>query len=200
MFAGAHNSRMVGKKREKVRDEDVTGLKYFDKLQPLLKRLHDVGCRRDKAGNRKLHVDEYCLRVVLFLFNPVVRSLRAIQQASELPKVQRKLGCLRASLGSLSEATDVFDPERLKQNHRRTGRATSARCQRSTTERLAARHHARRRHAFEGSARAGSGGTRRFAGGEGQSQVAFAYAVRSAARRAGSHRPDGRKCGREPTR
>ena len=37
---------MAGKKREKVRDEDVTGLKYFDKLQPLLKRLHEVGCQR----------------------------------------------------------------------------------------------------------------------------------------------------------
>jgi len=106
---------MAGKKREKVRDEDVTGLKYFDKLQPLLKRLHGVGCHRDKAGNRKLHMDEYCMLVLLFLFNPVVRSLRAIQQASELRKVQRKLGCLRASLGSLSEATDVFDPERLKE-------------------------------------------------------------------------------------
>jgi hypothetical protein len=106
---------MAGKKREKVRDEDVTGLKYFDKLQPLLKRLHEVGCGRDKAGNRKLHMDEYCMLVLLFLFNPVVRSLRAIQQASELRKVQRKLGCLRASLGSLSESTDVFDPERLKE-------------------------------------------------------------------------------------
>lgn len=30
-------------------------------------------------------------------------------------KVQRKLGCLRASLGSLSEATEVFQPERLKE-------------------------------------------------------------------------------------
>lgn len=106
---------MAGKKREKVRDEDVTGLKYFDKLQPLLKRLHEVGCQRDKAGNRKLHMDEYCMLVLLYLFNPVVRSLRAIQQASELRKVQRKLGCLRASLGSLSEATDVFEPERLKE-------------------------------------------------------------------------------------
>jgi hypothetical protein len=106
---------MAGKKREKVRDEDVTGLKYFDKLQPLLKRLHEVGCQRDKAGNRKLHMDEYCMLVLLFLFNPVARSLRAIQQASELRKVQRKLGCLRASLGSLSESTDVFDPERLKE-------------------------------------------------------------------------------------
>ena len=106
---------MAGKKRQKVRDEDVTGLKYFDKLQPLLKRLHDVGCQRDKAGNRKLHMDQYCMLVLLMLFNPVVRSLRAIQQASELRKVQRKLGCLRASLGSLSEATDVFEPKRLKE-------------------------------------------------------------------------------------
>lgn len=106
---------MAGKKREKVRDEDITGLKYFDKLQPLLRRLHDVGCQRDKAGNRKLHMDEYCLLVLLFLFNPVARSLRALQQASELRKVQRKLGCLRASLGSLSESTDVFDSERLRE-------------------------------------------------------------------------------------
>jgi hypothetical protein len=106
---------MAGEKREWVREADVKGLKYFDKLAPLLLRLHDVGCERDKAGNRKLHMDEYCLLVLLFLFNPVVRSLRAIQQASELRKVQHKLGCLRASLGSLSEATDVFDPERLKE-------------------------------------------------------------------------------------
>lgn len=106
---------MAGKKREDVREEDVTGLKYFDKLAPLLARLHDVGCQRDKAGNRRLHFDQYCMLVLLFLFNPVVRSLRAIQQACQLRKVQRKLGCLRASLGSLSEATEVFQPERLKE-------------------------------------------------------------------------------------
>lgn len=106
---------MAGKKRDDVREEDVTGLKYFDKLAPLLARLHDVGCGRDKAGNRKLHFDQYCMLVLLFLFNPVVRSLRAIQQASQLRKVQRKLGCLRTSLGSLSEAKQVFQPERLKE-------------------------------------------------------------------------------------
>jgi len=106
---------MAGRRREDVREEDVTGLKYFDKLAPLLARLHDVGCQRDTAGNRKLHYDQYCLLVLLFFFNPVVRSLRAIEQASELRKVQRKLGCQRASLGSLSEATEVFEPERLKE-------------------------------------------------------------------------------------
>jgi len=106
---------MAGKKREDVREEDVTGLKYFDKLAPLLARLHDVGCQRDKAGNRDLHFDQYCLLVLLFLFNPAITSLRSVQQASTLRKVQRKLGCLRASLGSLSEATEVFRPQRLQE-------------------------------------------------------------------------------------
>ena len=106
---------MAGKKREEVREKDITGLKYFDKLMPLLERLHEVGCERDKAGNRTLHFDQYCSLLLLFFFNPVVQSLRGIRQASELEKVQRKLGCQRASLGSLSEARQVFDPEKLKE-------------------------------------------------------------------------------------
>ena len=104
---------MAGKKKDKIESGDITGLKYFDKLAPLLERLHDDGCERDRAGNRQLHYDEYCLLILLYLFNPVVTSLRGIQQASELEKVQRKLGCPRAALGSLSEAATVFDPERL---------------------------------------------------------------------------------------
>lgn len=106
---------MAGKQRDKVRERDITGLKYFQQLLPLFDRLHAVGCQRDKAGNRELFMDEYCVLILLFLFNPVVTSLRALQQASELKKVQRKLGCPRASLGSLSEATQVFDPAPLRE-------------------------------------------------------------------------------------
>jgi hypothetical protein len=106
---------MAGRKRPKVREKDLLALKYFDKLAPLLARLHDDACARDKAGNRKLHYDQYCMLVLLFLFNPIVSSLRAIVQASELRKVQRRLGCSRASLGSLAEASRVFDAQRLKQ-------------------------------------------------------------------------------------
>jgi hypothetical protein len=95
-------------------EQDLVGLKYFDRLVPLLARLHDVGCARDRAGNRELHYDHYCLLVLLALFNPALRSLRALQQASTLRKVQRRLGCPRAALGSLSEAVDVFDPTRLE--------------------------------------------------------------------------------------
>lgn len=105
---------MASKKR-KIKESDVTGLKFFDKLAPLLERLHDVGCLRDRAGNRTLHFDQYCMLILLYLFNPIVTSLRGIQQASELKNVQRKLGCARASLGSLSEAASVFDAECLQQ-------------------------------------------------------------------------------------
>lgn len=106
---------MAQRSRRKVSEADIVGLKYFDRLLPLLERLHDVGTESDKAGNRKLFFDNYCAYLLLFFFNPIVTSLRAIQQASELKKVQKKLGCLRSSLGSLSEATQVFDPEPLKQ-------------------------------------------------------------------------------------
>ena len=100
---------------KKIQAKDITGLKYFDKLAPLLERLHEDGCQRDQANNRKLHYDQYCMLTLLYLFNPIVTSLRGVQQASELKKVQRKLGCARASLGSLSEATSVFDADRLKE-------------------------------------------------------------------------------------
>ena len=106
---------MAGKRRKKIREPEITGLKYFKKLLPLLERLHDDGCARDKAGNRSLHFDQYCTLILLYLFNPVVTSLRGLQQASELGKVQKKLGCPRTSLGSFSEAATVFDPERLKE-------------------------------------------------------------------------------------
>lgn len=98
---------------EPLKSRDIRGVKYVERLLPMLDALHEVGCDRDRAGNRRLHYDQYCMLVLLSLFNPVVRSLRAIQQVSELRNVQRKLGCSRAALGSLSEAVEVFDPGRL---------------------------------------------------------------------------------------
>jgi len=97
-----------------IRERDVQGIKYLDRVLPLLKRLRLAGCERDKAGNRDLHMDQYCALILLFMFSPVVDSLRSIQRVSELRKVQRLLGCGRASLGSLSESVRVFDPELLQ--------------------------------------------------------------------------------------
>ena len=102
-------------KQPEIRERDIVGLKFLQKLLPLLDRLHGVGCARDTAGNRNLFFDQYCLLHLLYFFNPVVTSLRGLQQASELKKVQRLLGCPRTSLGSLSEAATVFDPSGLKE-------------------------------------------------------------------------------------
>jgi hypothetical protein len=106
---------MAGLRREPVRQADLRGFKYFQLLMPLLERLHEVGSFRDKAGSRQLFFDQYAVLLLLYFFNPVITSLRGLQQASGLDKVQRLLGIRRVSLGSLSEATGVFEAAALRQ-------------------------------------------------------------------------------------
>ena len=105
---------MAREPKPKIKEEDLHGFKHFKLLVPLLERLHQDACRRDRAGNRKLHFDQYVALILLYFFNPIVTSLRGIQQTSELRKVQHILGCPRAALGSLSEAARVFDADLLR--------------------------------------------------------------------------------------
>ena len=104
---------MANHRRPEIHAADLRGLKYFNILGPLLDRLHDEATQDDKAKNRKLFFDQYASLLLLYFFNPIVTSLRGIQQASQLDKVQKLLGCQRAALGSLSEASRVFDAEAL---------------------------------------------------------------------------------------
>lgn len=101
------------KTRKKVKESDLKGLRNLQAIAKLLKPLHKIGTERDKAGQRDLHMDQYCLLVLMWLYNPIVDSLRGLQQTSELEKVQKRLGVKRASLGSLSESVTIFDPEPL---------------------------------------------------------------------------------------
>jgi hypothetical protein len=105
---------MAPPRKDEIEEKDLHGFKHFKLLMPVLEKLHDDGCRRDKAGNRVLHYDQYAALILLYFFNPIVTSLRGIQQTSQLEKVQRLLGCPRAALGSLSEAAHVFDPDLLR--------------------------------------------------------------------------------------
>src|SRR5271156_2110398 len=113
MAAGLWGQLMAAKRTAPIKEKDLKGLKYFKLLGPLLDHLHDDASARDRAGNRHLFYDQYACLLLLFFFNPIVKSLRAIQQASTLDKVQRLFGCPRVSRGSLSEASCVFDPELL---------------------------------------------------------------------------------------
>jgi hypothetical protein len=58
----------------------------------LLEKLHDTACARDRAHNRVLHMDQHAL-LLLWMFNPICSSLRALQQASMLAKVRRSWAC-----------------------------------------------------------------------------------------------------------
>jgi len=105
---------MAGPCKPEITEKDLHGFKHFRLLMPVLESLRDNACARDKAGNRTLHFDQYAALILLYFFNPIVTSLRGIQQTSELAKVQKLLGCSRASLGSLSEAARVFDADLLR--------------------------------------------------------------------------------------
>jgi hypothetical protein len=105
---------MARSKKPKVTDENLQGFKYLKLLGPLLESLHDAGTQRDRAGNRKLHFDQLAALELLYFFSPALTSLRAMQQASELEKVQKTIGSGRISLGSLSEAARVFDAELIE--------------------------------------------------------------------------------------
>ena len=90
-------------------EETLQGFKYFRLLGPLFDHLHLAATERDRAGNRQLFYDQYASLLLLYFFNPVVTSLRGLQQTTTLAKVQERLGVHPTSLSGLSEAAYVFD-------------------------------------------------------------------------------------------
>jgi hypothetical protein len=109
-FVGEATDEIVG-----IGAGQIRGIKPLRKLLPLLASLHEVGCDRDASGNRELHFDQYVTLVLLMLFNPLIDSVRALQQAAAIEKVSERLGVRRFSLGSFCESCRVFDPDRLKE-------------------------------------------------------------------------------------
>ena len=105
---------MAGRTKREIREQDVQGLKCLRKIRPLLSRLRKVGTERDRAGNRRLFMDQSCALILMSLFSPAIQSLRDLQRACALDKVRKRLGVTRASLGSLSESVAIFDPTPLK--------------------------------------------------------------------------------------
>jgi len=106
---------MARPRRRGLQPSDIEGLEYFDTLMPLLARLRGIGTERDRAGNRQLFYDQYVCLLLLYFFSPTITSLRALQQASTLDAVQRRLGIRATSLGSFSEAARLFDAKVLHQ-------------------------------------------------------------------------------------
>ncbi len=97
----------------RLKEKEILCLGHLRRVFALLPTLRDVGCERDRAGNRQLHFDDYCKLVLLYTWNPLIQSLRDLQEVAELPKVAKALGIKRFSVGSFSESVRVFEPGRL---------------------------------------------------------------------------------------
>jgi hypothetical protein len=97
-----------------VAAKDLQGFKYLNDVLPLLHRLHDCGTQADKAGNRQFFFDHYVALLLLYFFNPLLTSRNALLQAAHLTKVQSFCGGRPVSIGSFSEAQQVFDPTLLE--------------------------------------------------------------------------------------
>ena len=98
-------SRGKRQKKEPIPESALQGFKYFKVLSPILQRLHT----EKDHHNRELYFDQYLALLLFYFFNPAITSLRAIQRVSGLKKAQKVLGVKSTSLGSLSEASYVFD-------------------------------------------------------------------------------------------
>jgi hypothetical protein len=100
----------------------LVGWKYVKGVGRLLAHLHG---HRD-CPNRKLHYDEYAAILLFYFFNATVTSLRDLQRLTDFKKFRRRLGVKRTSLGSLSEASQVFDPELLHEIFKGLSREAAA--------------------------------------------------------------------------
>jgi len=99
---------------KQVHDEDIQGSKYVGKFLTLIERIRSVGEAETRDPRLQLDVQQLGGHLLFYFFTPLLTSLRSIQRASELKKVQKLLGCSRVALGSLSEANAIFDPEILR--------------------------------------------------------------------------------------
>lgn len=105
---------MAGQVLQELDEQALRGFRYLKPLRNLLQHLRGTATERDRAGNRRWHMDEHVALLLLFMFNPICNSLRSLQRASQLKKVQQKLRVPRVALGTLAEANRVFDARLLE--------------------------------------------------------------------------------------
>lgn len=97
------------KKRAEILPEQITGRKYVRLLQDHLEKLRGLY----PHPNRVLFYDDTLIVYLLAFFNPVLRSLRCIEHASQLPGVNRFLDVESVCKSTLSDANALFDPQHL---------------------------------------------------------------------------------------
>lgn len=104
---------MIGELTEK----DLKQWRLLERFQEALAA--EVAVRGKASGTwadprRQLQLGQYLSLFLFGLFNPVVKTMRGLCAASDLPRVQREVCGRAVSLGSFSEAQAVVEPALLE--------------------------------------------------------------------------------------
>lgn len=91
--------------------EKLIGLKYVRMLEKHLRNMRD---EQSRHGNKSLFLDDVFVVYLLAFFNPCIRSLRTLEDLSQVPKVQQHLSIDKVCKSTLSDFNKVIDPDRLK--------------------------------------------------------------------------------------
>jgi hypothetical protein len=98
------------KKKASIRPEQITGQTYLALIDQYVQRLRSLYAHH----NRLLFYDDVVIVYLMAFFNPVLRSLRDIEDASQLPGVREHLSVEAVCKSTLSDANSLFDPEHLQ--------------------------------------------------------------------------------------
>jgi hypothetical protein len=90
--------------------EQVTGRDYVRLIEGYLRRLNAAY----PHPNRLLHYDDVVVAYLFAFFNATIRSLRCIEDASQLPGVGKFFGVDCVCKSTLSDANALFDPQLLQ--------------------------------------------------------------------------------------
>lgn len=96
-------------KRQAILPEELIGKCYLQFIERHLERLRQA---YDHA-NRDLHYDQYLVAYLLAFFNPTVRSLRGVEDMSQIPAVAETLDIDAIHRNTFSAASHLFDPKLL---------------------------------------------------------------------------------------
>lgn len=100
--------------------ENLSGYKLVKTFKSLMQKKLDARSPEQIHSSeldpkRKLFASDFFSLLLFALYNPILKSLRAVSYASDYGKVLDFLDTSHVSLGSFSEAQHVFDPELLRE-------------------------------------------------------------------------------------
>lgn len=97
------------RRRQRLDKMRVIGLPKLRFIEQLLDHLRAA----DPHPNRKLYFDDLFIALLLAFYNPVARSLRGVEDASQMPGINQHLDIEAIRRSTASDALAAFDPKLL---------------------------------------------------------------------------------------